>query len=30
LREGVGCFPSLEAAIKAISKLITYFQNRED
>ena len=30
LKEGVGCFPSLDAAIKAISKLITYYQNRDE
>ncbi len=30
LKEGVGCFPGLEAAIKSISKLMTYYQNRED
>lgn len=30
LKEGVGCFPGLDAAIKAVSKLITYYQNRED
>jgi len=30
LKEGVGCFPSLDSAIKAISKLITYYQGRDD
>ena len=30
LKEGVGCFPSLDSAIKAISKLITYYQNRDE
>ena len=30
LKEGVACFSSLDAAIKAISKLITYYQNRDE
>lgn len=30
LKEGVACFSSLDAAIKAISKLITYYQTRDD
>jgi acyl-CoA synthetase (NDP forming) len=29
LKEGIACFPSLEVAIKAVSKLITYYQNRD-
>jgi acyl-CoA synthetase (NDP forming) len=30
LKEGVACFSSLDAAIKATSKLITYYQNRDE
>ncbi len=30
LKEGVACFSSLDVAIKAISKLITYYQNRDE
>jgi acyl-CoA synthetase (NDP forming) len=29
LKEGIGCFPSLDAAVRAISKLVTYYQNRD-
>lgn len=30
LEEGVACFSSLDIAIKAISKLITYYESRDD
>jgi len=30
LKEGVGVFSSLDSAIKSISKLITYYQNKEE
>jgi len=30
MEEGIACFSSLDAAIKAVSKLITYYQNRDD
>ena len=30
LKEGIGCFGSMDAAIRAVGKLITYYQNKED
>jgi acetyltransferase len=30
LKEGIGCFPSLDVAIRAVTKLITYYQNKND
>jgi acyl-CoA synthetase (NDP forming) len=30
MEEGIACFSSLDATIKAVSKLITYYQNRDD
>ena len=30
MEEGIACFSSMDAAIKAISKSITYYQNRND
>jgi hypothetical protein len=30
MEEGIACFSSMDAAIKAINKSITYYQNRDD